>query len=288
MQLISSEKEHRNLPFTESVMQRKLKDMFHPFLMKLAKSAVPFKLVADNDYTPLPGRPILFVGNHYCGNDVIIAANLIHGRVQIVAGKQPLTPVDEFFFNANGTIFVDRKNREDTAACKRAMEALLKQGENVVIFPEGTSNVSDELLMYPMKWGAIEVAQKAGAQIIPMVLHYDTEKKECHVRYCPPMIVDDMEKKEAIDLLRDTMATVRWEFWEQSGIHSRAQMDIAAERAENMRLLLSYKLLDYDYERSVVFHPFPSEEEVWEPICAAYAKMMGWRVVADNTCTVHR
>lgn len=274
MQTTSIEKERKSIAFTESAVTRKFRDLFHPILMQLAKSAVPFKLIADNDYAPLPDRPILFVGNHYCGNDVIVAANLIHGRVQIVAGKQPLTPVDEFFFNANGTIFVDRKDKADTAACKRAMEALLKQGENVVIFPEGTSNVSDELLMYPMKWGVIEVAQKAGAQIIPMVLHYDKEKMECHVRYCPAMIVDDMDKREAIGLLRDTMAAVRWEFWEQSGAHSRARMDIAAERAENMRLLLSYKLLDYDYERSVVFHPFPTEEEVWEPVCAAYTKMM--------------
>lgn len=274
MQVTSSQKEQKHIPFTERAAVRLARNLFHPALMKLAKSAVAFRMVADNDFTPLPGRPIIFTGNHYCGQDVIIACNLIPDRVQIVAGKQPLTPVDEFFFNMNGTIFVDRKNREDTAACKRAMEALLKQGQNLIIFPEGTSNVSDALLMYPMKWGVIDVAQRTGAQIIPVVLDYDKEKMECHVHFCDPMVMDGLSKQEGISLLRDTMASVRWESFAKRGIFSRAEMDIAQERRKNMELLLSYKLLDYEYERSVVFCPVPTEEMVFEPICRAYAAKM--------------
>lgn len=266
MQETSLQKESSHHPFTESPAVRVLKNAFHPALMALAKTAVTFRIVCDNDYTPLPCRPILFVGNHYCGQDVVIACNVLHERVQVVAGKQNLMAVDEFFFNMNGTVFVDRKDRKDTAACKRAMEALLKSGQNVLIFPEGTSNVSDELLMYPMKWGVIDVAQQTGAQLIPLVLDYDKGKMECHIRFCSPILVDGMTKKEGIDLLRDTMASVRWEFWEKRGVFSRKDADIDALRRDNRALLLSYKLLDYEYEKSVVFHPYPSPEEVFAPI----------------------
>lgn len=270
MQVTSSQKERSGKPLTESAALGRFRDWFHPFLMKLAAPSVTYPFSAENDYSPLPDRPIIFAGNHYCGLDVIVAANLVHGRAQIVAGKQPLTPVDEFFFNMNGTVFVDRKNKEDTAACKRAMEALLKQGKNVIIFPEGTSNVSDELLMYPMKWGVIEVAQKTGAQIIPMVLDYDHDLKQCRVRFGTPLLMDGLSKAEGIALLRDTMASERWNFFSRRTA-SRAGMDLAEERRKNKQLLLAYKLLDYDYERTVVFHPYPTEEEVFEPICRAYA-----------------
>lgn len=274
MQVTSIEKERRQKSVTESKPLRFLRDGFHSALMAIAKSAVPFKIVADNDYTPLPGRPILFAGNHYCGNDIIIACNVIHGRVQIVAGKQPLTPVDEFFFNANGTIFVDRKDKQDTAACKRAMEALLRDGENVLIFPEGTSNVSDALLMYPMKWGIIDVARRTGAQIIPVILHYDREKMVVHVRFGQPMVMDGRSRAGGIRDLRDTMAAMRWEYWERQGLFCRADLDMEAERIRNKELLLAYKLLDYDYERSVVFHPFADEAEVFAPVIQAYQKKM--------------
>ena len=269
MQITSLEKEQAYRPLTEGRFARMLRDAFHPVLMPLAKSALTFRIVCDNDYEPLPDRPILFVGNHYCGQDVVIGVNVLRGRVQVVAGKQPLRPVDEFFFNANGTIFVDRKSREDCAACKRAMIAQLRSGQNVLIFPEGTSNVSDELLMYPMKWGVIDAAQQTGAQIIPMVLDYDKTAKECHIRFLPPMLTDGMTLAEGITRLRDAMATARYEFIEKKGIFSRRDMDITAQRAENHALLLSYKLLDYAYERSVVFRPHPTPNEVFAPILKA-------------------
>lgn len=266
MQITSLQKEQMHRSFTESTATRRVKDAFHPVLMAMSKSALTFRIVRDNDYEPLPGRPVIFVGNHYCGQDVVIACNVLHRRVQVVAGKQNLTPLDEFFFNMNGTIFVDRKDKADTAACKRAMEAVLKNGQDVVIFPEGTSNVSDELLMYPMKWGVIDVAKKTGAQLIPMVLDYDKEAGECHVHFCPPMVMDELDKEAGIALLRNTMATVRWEYMEKKALLHREEADIPELRRQNMELLLSYKLLDYEYEKSVVFHPYVTAEEVFEPI----------------------
>lgn len=282
MQRTASLKEQKHIPLTENGFQKVFRDLFHPLLMKLAGTAVRFEMIADNDYTPLPDRPILFAGNHYCGQDVIIACNLIHGRTVVVAGKQPLTPVDEFFFHMNGTIFVDRKDRRDTAACKRAMQAQLLRGQQVIIFPEGTSNVSDALPMYPMKWGIIEVAQKTHAQIIPMVLHYDRTSRECHVRFGSPLIADDLTKAEGIALLRDTMAAMRWDYFRQGGTVSRRELDLPTERRRNSELLLSYKLLDYEYERSVVFHPAPDEAEVYAPICRAYAVKMGGEKIFEK------
>lgn len=266
MQETSLQKEQHHHSLTENAVVRWFRDAFHPVLMKLSRSALTFAVQKDNDYVVLPGRPVIFVANHYCGQDVVIACNVLKERVKVVAGKQNLTPMDEFFFNMNGTIFVDRKDRKDTAACKRAMEATLNSGRNVVIFPEGTSNVSDALLMYPMKWGVIDVAQRTGAQLVPMVLDYDKTEKICHVRFCEPMVVDGLSKQEGIELLRNTMASVRWQFMEEKGEFSRENADIAELRRQNMELLLSYKLLDYDYERSVVFKPYPTAEDVFAPI----------------------
>lgn len=266
MQETSKQKEKMHHSLTEGRAERVFKNILHPALMKIARSAVTFRIVTDNDYQLIPGRPAIFVANHYCGQDVVIACNVIHERVQVVAGKQNLMAADEFFFKMNGTIFVDRKDKEDTAACKRAMEAVLQSGQNIVIFPEGTSNVSDALLMYPMKWGVIDVAKKTGAQLIPMVLDYDKPSGECHVRFCEPLLMDEMSKAEGIEVLRDTMATVRWDYMKEKGLFSRKDANIQELRRENMELLLSYKLLDYEYEKSVVFKPYATFEDVFAPI----------------------
>lgn len=275
MQVTSSQKEQRQQALVEGSFAAFCRDAFHPVLMALAKSVLKFRIVWDNAYKSLPDRPILFAPNHYCGLDITVVCNAIQGRAIIVAGKQNLFPVDEFFLKANGAIFVDRLNREDTAACKRAAAAQLRKGKNVILFPEGTSNVSDALPMYPMKWGIIDIAKQTGAQIIPVILRYDKKTMECHVRFGDAMTMEHMSKAEGIEALRDTMASMRWEQFEAAGIHSRAALDVEQERRKNRELLLSYKLLDYETEKKVVFRPAPDEAEVFEPIIRFYRKMMG-------------
>ena len=275
LQVTFSQKERNHQPFVEGRFAAACRDLLHPALMAMARWSLKFRIICDREYKSLPNRPILFAPNHYCGMDITVVCNAIHGRAVIVAGKQSLFPVDEFFLRANGVIFVDRLNREDTAACKRAVTAQLRAGRNVILFPEGTSNVSDALPMYPMKWGIIDVAQQTGAQIIPMILRYDKAVSECHVRFASPMTVENMTKAEGIEALRDTMATLRWESFEAKGIHSRRELNTAEERRQNIELLLSYRLLDYETEKQVVFRPAPTEAEVFEPIIRAYSKMMG-------------
>ena len=49
----------------------------------------------------------------------------------------------------------------------------LRHGQSILWFPEGTWNLTDNLLMLPMRWGIIETADKAQAQIVPMAIQYD-------------------------------------------------------------------------------------------------------------------
>ena len=54
-------------------------------------------------------------------------------------------------------------------------------------------------------------------------------------------------------LLRDTMASLRWTFWEQNGVFSRADLDVGAERQKLLLALEEYPTLDWAYEQSCIF-----------------------------------
>lgn len=54
-------------------------------------------------------------------------------------------------------IFVDRKDKEDLAASKLAMTAYLRKGRSIIMFPEGTWNLTENQLMLPMKWGVVDI-----------------------------------------------------------------------------------------------------------------------------------
>jgi len=247
--------------------QIKLKNIINPTLLQVSKVAIKYKIIKENKYSKKDGHPIIFAVNHYSAQDTPIICNSINERGYILAGKQNLAFIDEIFFNLYGSIFVDRKDKEDMIASKKAMEEYLKKNQSIIMFPEGTWNLSDELLMLPMKWGIIDVAQETDAQIIPVNLDYNRETKECRVTFGEPILPDNYRtKKEQIDELRDIMATMRWKSMEKQPIVKRTDLDKEKARAELKQVLKEYPLLDAEYENSIIFKPNPTPEEVFESI----------------------
>jgi len=179
-------------------------------------------------------------------------------------GKQRLGLSDWLYFVLNGVIFVDRKDKADMAASKDAMLAYLNQKQPLIIFPEGTRNLTENQLMMTMKWGIIDVAKKADAQIVPIVLEYDRESKKCYVRFGESITFAlDVNKAAAIGRLRDAMATMRWEFWEWKGIFSRATMDVDEERQKLFYSVEEYPPIDWEYESSCIYHPYTEPEDIF-------------------------
>jgi 1-acyl-sn-glycerol-3-phosphate acyltransferase len=71
-----------------------------------------------------------------------------------------------------GTVFVDRTSALSGAATIREVRALLKQGETVLVFPEGTTFEGDTVR--PFQAGAFIGALKTGATIVPVGIAYAT------------------------------------------------------------------------------------------------------------------
>lgn len=73
--------------------------------------------------------------------------------------------------------YLDTNDKEDRKVVKHQMIKDLKNGANIMWFPEGTWNISPNLLVLPMRYGIIEVALEANAPIVPIALEYDLDNK---------------------------------------------------------------------------------------------------------------
>src|ERR1700755_2141310 len=67
-----------------------------------------------------------------------------------------------------GHVWLDRKDGDDRLRHQEQIEQLLRQGESVFIFPEGTFTKEDGIR--PFQLGAFKAAVSAGAPIIPVSL----------------------------------------------------------------------------------------------------------------------
>lgn len=114
-----------------------------------------------------------------------------------------------WFFKLAGCIPVDRKNH-DTKAKNKAIE-LLNKNEAIGIFPEGTRNKTDDFLL-PFKFGAVSMAQKTGAYIVPCAItgEYKFFKNHLNVRFGKPFkVCDNMDLKDANDKLFNDISKLK-------------------------------------------------------------------------------
>lgn len=263
-QVTTNEKIRKNKSITDNTATVLFKDLLRPVLSLIASTRVPYKVAVEQPCRLLTNKPVIYAVNHFCFADMPIICRIIPKRGYVFAGKQRLGFLDWLYFILNGVIFVDRKDKEDMAASKQAIIGYLAKRCPLIMFPEGTWNLTENQLMLPMKWGIIDIVKETGAQIVPTVLEYDREQKKCFVCFGEPIIFSaGDDKAEAIIALRDTMATMRWKFWERNSIFHRVELDMDAERQKLHYSVEEYPPIDWDYESSCIYHPYTEPEDAF-------------------------
>lgn len=79
-------------------------------------------------------------------------------------------PVFGYLIRKSGTIFINRTRQRDAARVVKVVSQALQQGDNLCVFPEGTTTEGFEVL--PFKSSLIQAAIDANATVIPIAIRY--------------------------------------------------------------------------------------------------------------------
>jgi len=159
----------------------------------------PFK-IKNNKVIPKEG-PILLCGNHIHLMDQCLAIMSTGRPVHYMAKMEYFTnPKTRWFFKMAGCIPVNRQIHDDNA--KSAALEVLNKGLALGIFPEGTRNKTKKLLQ-PFKFGAVSMAKKTNATIVPYAItgDYKFRTKNLKITFGEPFKVGDMDLEEANEKL---------------------------------------------------------------------------------------
>lgn len=237
-----------------------LHKMIYPLLKLIFKSVRKHKFVYLNKMPEFTSNAI-FAVNHSCKNDIPYACEAIGQQCYVLVGKQPLNLIDRLFFNINGTIWVDRKDKRSRKDSANAMVDLLNKGANILIFPEGTWNLTPSKPMLPLYWGIIDVAKQARKPIIPVVLEYSGDT--CFVSFGECICVDKGDDKSSkINELTDSLATLKWLLWEKvPNIGYASEYEWLSEMRKR---ITEYPKLDIKYEMSVIRQIYDTDDFVFK------------------------
>lgn len=132
-------------------------------------------------------RAVVLAPNHISDFDPVFVLGMIldFSRYRILAKKELFkNPFIGWFLGCLGAVPIDR-GKGDTETIDRVI-AECKQGTKVLVFPEGTRSKDGRL--GKMKSGAFVIAAKAGADILPCRIIYDTPDARmhlfCRIRIC--------------------------------------------------------------------------------------------------------
>ncbi|MCF3945835.1 MULTISPECIES: lysophospholipid acyltransferase family protein [Acidiphilium] len=116
------------------------------------------------------GRPVLFVSNHSSWLDVIALGAVLPGCF-VAKGDIANWPGINFVAKAGRTVFVSRA-RSGTAREQKDLASRLDAGDNLILFPEGTT--SDGARVLPFRSSFLALAERNDAPIVqPVTIVYD-------------------------------------------------------------------------------------------------------------------
>lgn len=212
-----------------------------------ATSKNTYHIERNND---LPSdRPLIFACTHQCKDDIALALASAGRHTYLLFASLPdfYGTLDGPALWLNGVILVDRKDPSSRAAAIPKMKYAIEMGVDILMYPEGTLNKTENLVVQKLFPGIYYLAKETNAMIVPMAIIQ--EGKDVYSKVCEPFDICRYEKQAGLDRLRDLMATAKYELMEAHSHISRAEIgDAAAYWQNEMDELVNSMLPFYDFE----------------------------------------
>lgn len=255
----------------------RIRKILNPVIRTVAPFTCKYKRVLVR-ITKLPkGKPIIFAPTHGFKDDVLVTVSSIPANGYILFGSLPqfYNTFDGITAWLNGSLIVDRTDKGSRNAAKGKMKYAIEHGANLIVFPEGVWNKSENLLILQLFGGIYDIAKETGAMVVPVATHL--EGKYVYASVGEAMDIATYEKAEGLAVLRDEMATLKWELMERYSNETRQELLKDKTPEEYWHDYIEHLISEVDfYDREVEdnAHFRSKEQKEYEAVCAHLEKVV--------------
>jgi len=143
-------------------------DMMHRWSLRAARA---LNLQIEVRGVPPLDRahPALIVANHVSWLDVVVISVVSPARF-VAKSEIREWPLLGLLSDRAGTIFIERRRRQDTGRVNEIIRTALEEGDRVALFPEGTT--TDGRFMHRFHASLLQPAITVGAMLYPAAVRY--------------------------------------------------------------------------------------------------------------------
>lgn len=264
----------KEILFKDSYVPMKLRKVIRPLLramLYVSRKMQGYKTEILNRTEVPHGKPVIFAVSHIAKLDFEIVSEIIRQQYYVLAADFMLMKgtFSGFYLWMNGVIYIDVLDKQDRRNSRNFMVKVLKQGGNILLFPEGAWNLSPNELIYDIQLGAVDMAMETGAVIIPISLEIYDKQKKFVINMGTPMQISGGQnttkefKIQKTTELRDAMATLKYEIWEHEGITKRTDIESNYWSKYVRRRCAEWR--GYDFHGQITNCYIPTEKlEYWD------------------------
>lgn len=198
----------------------KIRGLINSTLRKIGKKMVendktnPKNIVVEKPLSLPDDEPHIFAATHGFPEDVAATVCNLDRHAYILTNS-----VDQLIHNPdmclmwlNGKVFVD--TRDTTKSTKEAvpkMVRILNLGTSILIYPEGSWNVSENVLVNKLFKGVYDASKETKKKVVPIGLFHAHGSKNIYISFGEPINMYDYTMEEGLEKLRTEMATLKYD-----------------------------------------------------------------------------
>lgn len=259
-----------------SKLSLKQRQAIHKYILaiyKIKNKIGGFDCELIKDEREKTDRPIIFAITHVGKFDIEVVSEAIKDHYYLLSGDYEHLQgiIDAPFLGLNGVFYFNENVKEDRRQVSQSMINHLKEGGNLMYFPEGTWNITEELPVLPCYWGIVDIAQQSNAIVIPVAAEQYGKTFKVNIGKNIDMNAYDKDiegKTEAINNLRDILATLKWEIWETEEMQTRRDLNEQEWEKYKEDRFSEWPYFNEEYIEGLIFKPkdIVSNEEVFEKV----------------------
>lgn len=201
--------------------------ILHPFMIA-GLQAKHFlcgqKITITGDRRVPTNRPVIYAATHIGWDDIEMVFTAIKTHAYLLLGdpRNLYRTIEGFLLNLNGVICLDTDDRTDRHIAKETCVQWLGGWGNLLVFPEGAWNITENLPVMKLFDGVAEMAVRTGAEIVPVAIEQRDKSFWVNIGTNIDCSRYSLERKQLLTgFLRDALATLRWKIWESQPVASR-------------------------------------------------------------------
>jgi len=196
--------------------------------------------------------PLVVISNHQSHIDPFLVGAACHRRIRFMSKLENFkTPIVRTLFTNLGAFKVDRENPE--AGWERARQ-LIREGEVVGLFPEGTRSADGELGEF--RTGAVRLAIEMGCPIVPMaIIGSQNALPKGRLVMKPTQILVRDEVRRLTDELREDITKLK------NGTYGKTEQQLLEEGPDDIEKKMKFSFKRYVKDQGISI--LQTVDDIW-------------------------